>query len=71
MTVSTELQRIKTAIDNAYNAAEAKGETIPEVESSENLATTISSITLNLQTGENFVNLIKKIILCNNDLTNK
>ena len=54
MTVSTELQRIKTAIDNAYNAAEAKGETIPEVESSENLATTISSITPNLQTGENF-----------------
>ena len=54
MIVSTELQRIKTAIDNAYNAAEAKGETIPEVESSENLATTILSITLNLQTGENF-----------------
>ena len=51
MTVSTELQRIKTVIDNA---AEAKGETIPEVESSENLATTISSMTPNLQTGENF-----------------
>lgn len=49
MTVSTELQRMKTAIDNAYSAAEAKGATIPEIESSENLATTISSITPNLQ----------------------
>lgn len=44
MSVSTEIQRVKTAIENAYDAAELKGAQMPAVESSTNLASTIATI---------------------------
>ena len=44
MTIASEIQRIQTNIANAYDAAEAKGATMPATENSDNLATTISSI---------------------------
>ena len=44
MTVETEIQRMKTAIGNAYDAAELKGAQIPSVKNSTNLADTIATI---------------------------
>ena len=44
MTIASEIQRIKTNIENAYTALEAKGATMPATEDSANLATTIASI---------------------------
>lgn len=44
MTIASEIQRIQTNIANAYDAAEAKGATMPVTENSSNLATTIASI---------------------------
>ncbi len=44
MSVSTEIQRVKTAIADAYDAAELKGAQMPSVESSTNLASTIATI---------------------------
>ena len=45
MTVASEITRIKTNIENAYNSASEKGATLPDVQNSDNLATCISSIT--------------------------
>ena len=45
MSVETQIERIKTNISNAYDSAEAKGATIPEVKNSENLASCVDSIT--------------------------
>lgn len=45
MTIASEIQRIQTNIANAYDAAEAKGATMPVTENSDSLATTIESIT--------------------------
>lgn len=45
MTIASEIQRIKNNIADAYGAAEAKGATMPVIENSNNLATTIESIT--------------------------
>lgn len=45
MTIASEITRIKTNIDNAYTALEAKGATIPETKNSANLADTINTIT--------------------------
>lgn len=45
MTIASEIQRIQANIANAYDAAEAKGATLPAVENTENLASTIESIT--------------------------
>lgn len=45
MTIASEITRIKTNIDNAYTALEAKGATIPEAKNSANLADTINTIT--------------------------
>ena len=44
MTISSEIDRIKTNITNAYTAAEAKGATMPEARNSANLASTISTV---------------------------
>lgn len=44
MSISTELQRIKTNISDSYTAAASKGATIPANQSGDNLATTIDSI---------------------------
>ena len=37
MTIASEITRIKTNIDNAYTALEAKGATIPSEKNSANL----------------------------------
>lgn len=44
MAIADEIQRIKTNIANAYTELENKGATIPEVKNSENLASTISTV---------------------------
>lgn len=44
MTVSTEIQKIKVGIKDTYIALEAKGATLPEIESLSNLATTVATI---------------------------
>lgn len=44
MTIASEIQRIQTNIANAYDTAKAKGATLPAVENTENLASTIESI---------------------------
>lgn len=45
MSITSQIIRIQTNIANAYDAAEAKGATLPAVENTENLASTIESIT--------------------------
>ena len=45
MTIASEITRIKTNIDNAYTALEAKGATIPSEKNSANLANTVNTIT--------------------------
>ena len=45
MTIASEITRIKTNIDNAYTALEAKGATIPDEKNSANLASTVNTIT--------------------------
>ena len=44
MSISQEIQRIKTNIANAYTQAKNKGATLPESQNSANLASTIESI---------------------------
>ena len=44
MTISSEIQRIKTNIENAYTVCSDKGAVIPGVQNSDNLATCIDSI---------------------------
>ena len=44
MAVSDQIERIKTNIANAYTTAESIGATIPELQNSENLSTTIGTI---------------------------
>lgn len=46
MSIETEITRIKTNIANAYEKAEEKGATLPEVQNSNSLAKTIESITV-------------------------
>lgn len=53
MTVSDQIERIKTNIANAYATAETMGATIPELQNSENLSDTISTITGGGSSGEN------------------
>ena len=45
MSIASEITRIKTNIDNAYTALEAKGATIPETKNSANLADTVATVT--------------------------
>lgn len=45
MTISSEIQRIKTNIENAYTVCNNKGATIPQEQNSNNLANCINSIT--------------------------
>ena len=45
MTIASEITRIKTNIENAYTALEAKGATIPSEKNSANLASTVNTIT--------------------------
>ena len=45
MTIASEITRIKTNIDNAYTALEAKGATIPSEKNSANLANTVATVT--------------------------
>lgn len=45
MSVASEINRIKTAVADAYDSAEAKGATIPATKNVENLADTIDTIT--------------------------
>jgi len=44
MTIASEIQRIKTNIENAYDALETAGATMPATENSANLASTIATI---------------------------
>lgn len=44
MTISNEIQRINTNIENAYSACETKGATLPATQNSANLSTCINSI---------------------------
>ena len=44
MSIASEIVRINTNIANAYNEAEAKGATMPATENSDNLASTIATI---------------------------
>ena len=44
MTIASEIQRIRTNIEDAYTACTNKGAVIPEVQNSANLATCINSI---------------------------
>lgn len=44
MTIASEITRIKTNIESAYTALEAKGATIPSEKNSANLASTVNSI---------------------------
>ncbi|MBR2239844.1 MAG: leucine-rich repeat protein [Bacilli bacterium] len=44
MSITSQITRIQLNIENAYTAAEAKGATMPVTENSDNLATTIGSI---------------------------
>lgn len=44
MSIASEITRIKTNIENAYNKAEEKGATIPDVKNSDNLASCIESV---------------------------
>ena len=45
MTIASEITRIKTNIESAYTALEAKGATIPSEKNSANLASTVNTIT--------------------------
>ena len=45
MSITSQIIRIQTNIANAYDAAEAKGATLPTTKNSENLPNTIASIT--------------------------
>lgn len=45
MSITSQIIRIQTNIANAYDAAEAKGATLPTTKNSENLSNTIASIT--------------------------
>lgn len=44
MTIASEIQRIQTNIANAYDALEAKGATMPVTENTDNLVTTINTV---------------------------
>lgn len=46
MTIASEIQRIQTNIANAYTACNNKGATMPATQDSDNLATTINSISV-------------------------
>ena len=46
MSVQGEINRIKSNIENAYNALASKGATMPQTQNSENLASTAQSINL-------------------------
>ena len=52
MTIASEITRIKTNINNAYTALEAKGATIPSEKNSANLASTVNTITGGGSSGE-------------------
>ena len=58
--VKTQITRIKTNIDDAFDEAEAKGATMPTVRNSDNLPETIASITVGGAkiTGANEINVI-------------
>ena len=44
MSIASEITRIQDNISDAYTAAQAKGATMPATQNSDNLATTISTI---------------------------
>lgn len=44
MTIASEIQRVQTNIANAYTSLEAKGATMPDARNSDNLASTIDSV---------------------------
>ena len=50
MSIASEITRINTNISNAYTACNNKGATMPVTQNSENLATTISSISTGIST---------------------
>ena len=52
MSIASEITRIKTNIDNAYTALEAKGATIPSDKNSANLASTVNTISGGGSSGE-------------------
>lgn len=53
MTIASEIQRIQTNIANAYDALEAKGATMPATENTDNLVTTIDTISGGVITATN------------------
>lgn len=59
MSIQSEINRISTNIANAYDELETKGATMPQIENSDNLATTIASISSGGgEPGEYFSNAI-------------
>lgn len=56
MSITSEITRIQSNIENAYTALEAKGATMPITENSDSLATTISTITMSPDTATNVTN---------------
>ena len=58
MTIASEITRIKTNIDNAYTALEAKGATIPDEKNSANLASTVNTISGGISGETNYLGRI-------------
>lgn len=52
MSITSEINRIKTNIANAYSAINNKGGTIPQNENTENLANAIGSISTGIDTSD-------------------
>lgn len=48
MSITSEISRINNNISDAYDALEAKGATMPQVQNSANLADTIATISVDL-----------------------
>lgn len=65
MSISTEITRIKTNITNAYTKLSEKGATLPALQNSENLASTINTMSTSSSSSNNLskitVNLDDKI----------
>lgn len=62
MSIASEVQRIKTNIQNAYNACESKGATLPSTQNSENLTTCINSISTGSSNSTNDVMLGREVV---------
>ena len=68
MTIASEITRIKTNINNAYTALEAKGATIPTEKNSANLASTVNTITTGGGGSSGETNYLGKIVTADGTL---